>query len=364
MNILYITNHLNTGGITSYVLRLSAALKKRGHNIFIASSGGELLSDFVAQGINYIPIPIRTKCEFSPKIIFSLFKLLPLVKQKGINLVHCNSRTTQVLGYLLNRYSGVAYMSTCHGFFKQRLGRRLFPCWGKGVIAISEEVKGHLRDDFNVDEQKIRVVNHGVDIERFSPEGLGFGSGLKKRFGLGDWPVIGHIGRLSDVKGQDHLIEAMKHVLAKIHQAQLVIIGEGRMKEGLINLADRLKISGNIFFIPRAYNMKEALSIMDVFVMPSLKEGLGLALMDAMASGRAVVASNVGGIKTLIQDGYNGLLVPPGDDLALAEAILKLLADPDKRKYLGNNAREFIKNNFSLEKMVSQTEKVYLECVA
>lgn len=164
------------------------------------------------------------------------------------------------------------------------------------------------------------------------------------------------------MKGQEYLIKATKRVLAEHPQAQLVIIGEGRRKRELINLTGQLKISARVFFIPKAYNIEEVLSIMDVFVMPSLKEGLGLALMDAMAAGRAAVASNVGGIRTLIQDGYNGLLVPPGDDLALAEAIIRLLADPDKRKYLGDNAREFIKNNFSLEKMVSRTEEVYLEC--
>lgn len=364
MNILYLTNHLNTGGITSYVLRLSAALKKRGHNIFVASGGGELAASFEAQGISFIPIPIKTKSELSPKIIFSFFKLLPLLKKRQIQLIHCNSRTTQALGCLLSKSSGIPYISTCHGFFKVRLGRRIFPCWGKRVIAISEEVKEHLVNDFKVDEQRLRVVNHGVDAEFFSSEGLGNSAGVREKFGIGAGPVIGHIGRLSDVKGQRYLIQAMKRVLDRYPQAQLVIIGEGRMKQELVNLAQQLNIGANVFFIPRADDIREALSVMDVFVMPSIKEGLGLALMDALAAARAVVASDVGGIKTLIQQGRNGLLVPPGDERPLAEAIIGLLADPGKRNYLGNNGREFIKSNFSLEKMASETERVYLECVA
>jgi len=362
MNILYIANHLNTGGITSYILRLSTMLKKRGHNIFVASSGGELLSEFSAQAIEHIRIPIKTKCEFSPRVFGSLLKLLPLVKEKNINLIHCNSRTTQVVGHLLSRYSGAPYISTCHGFFKPRLGRRIFPCWGKLVIAISEEVKEHLIKDFKVEEGKIRVINHGVDIKSFERYTIYDIRYTKKTLGLGDWLTIGHIGRLSDVKGQKYLVMATKRVLAKFPRAQLLIIGEGRMRQELINLAGKLNINANVFFIPRAQDMQKALCVMDIFVMPSLREGLGLALMDAMAAGRPIVASNVGGIKSLVQDGYNGLLVPAADDSALAEAILRLLVDPEKRKYLGENGRIFIENNFSLEKMVSRTERVYLEC--
>lgn len=102
---------------------------------------------------------------------------------------------------------------------------------------------------------------------------------------------------------------------------------------------------------------------MDVFAMPSLKEGLGLALMEAMASGLAVVGSDVGGIKTLIADGSNGLLVKPADPKDLGAAITSLLKNKEKRKVLGENAKKFISTNFSSIKMVDETEKVYKECL-
>ncbi|MDI6605627.1 MAG: glycosyltransferase family 4 protein [Candidatus Omnitrophota bacterium] len=363
MNILYITNHLNTGGITSYVLRLGSALKANGHNIYVASSGGELLPEFIAGGLIYIRIPIKTKCEVSPKIIFSLFKLLPLLKNKEIELIHCNSRTTQVLGHLLSKYGGIPYISTCHGFFKKRLSRMILPCWGKRVIAISLEVRAHLLNDFKAEETKIRVINHGVDMGKFRSSPAQDSRRAKEKFGLGDWPVVGNIGRLSDVKGQEYLIRAMKKVLQELPRAQLLIIGEGRMKQQLLGLVNSLGISGNVYLFPSAKEMQEALSAMDLFVMPSLKEGLGLALMEAMAAGKAIVASGVGGIKTLIKDGFNGLLVPPKDVDGLTAAILRLLGDPEESRRLGENARDFIEKNFSLAKMVSETEKVYLECV-
>lgn len=362
MNILYLTNHLNTGGITSYVLTLAADLKKRGHTIYVASSGGELLPRFLEAGINYIPIPIRTKRELSLKIFASMFKLSALIKRYEIDIAHAHSRTTQVLGYLLARSSAVSYVSTCHGFFKRRFLRRIFPCWGEKVIAISEAVKEHLVEDFKVSEKDIRVIHNGVDVEKFRAQSTEHRVQKKKEMGLSEGPVVGIIARLSEEKGHVYLIEAIKKVLEKIPSAQLVIVGEGRQKEKLRQLAKSLGLENKVFFSPSLAKTEEILSVTDVFVLPSLKEGLGLALMEAMAAGCAVVGSGVGGIKSLIQDGETGLLVEPADSKALAAKIWELLQDAKRREILGRQARDFIARNFSLGTMVLETERLYLEC--
>lgn len=364
MNILFITNHLNIGGITSYVLTLGAGLKKRGHHIYVASSGGSLLPRFMEEGINYISIPIKTKKEIGPKILASLFKLKNAVKKYRIDLVHTNSRTTQVLGCLLSKKTNIAHIYTCHGFFKKRLLRKLFPCWGQKTIAISESVKEHLTKDFGVKEKDIRIVHNGIDLERFGRCAKYDVRSTKKNLGLGDGPVVGIVARLSDVKGHRYLIQAMRVILVKIPDAQLLIVGDGKEKRALVKLINDLGIEKNVFFIPSVTETTEVLSVMDIFVLPSLKEGLGLSLIEAMACGLAVIGSDVGGIKSLIQDGNDGLLVKPADSISLSKAILELLDDAKKRVYLGNNARDFIGRNFSQEEMVTQTEEVYLECVS
>jgi len=363
MNILYITNHLNIGGITSYVLSLASGLKKRGHNVYLASSGGQLLPRFIEEGIVYIPIPIKTKQEFSPKVIISRVKLSAAIKRYDIDIVHSNSRTTQVLGCLLSRAAGIPHISTCHGFFKKRFFRRVFPCWGKKVVAISVQVKEHLILDFGVAQEDIFVIHNGIDADKFRPRDEKSRMEFKKRLGLSAGPVIGIVARLSDVKGHVYLIEAMREVLDANKEAQLVIVGEGRMKEKLVKLAGELKIVNSVFFIPEVEDTRDVLSAMDLFVMPSLKEGLGLALMEAMAAGLAVVASDIGGIKTLIKDGESGLLVEPADVRGLSVAITELLLNPAKAESLGRKARVFISENFSEEKMVSETEKAYSECL-
>jgi glycosyltransferase involved in cell wall biosynthesis len=364
VNILYITNHLDIGGITSYVFSLAKALKAKGYNVYVASSGGDLLEDVIKEGIIYIHIPIKTKSEISPRILISYFKLSGLIKKYNIQIIHCHSRTTQVLGYFLYKRTGAAYVSTCHGFFKKRFSRRAFPCWGKNVIAISQQVREHLINDFKVDDKDISVIHNGIDIDKFKTQGQRSKIEAKQRFGLGQGPVVGIVGRLSDVKGHIYLIQAMKVALKSFPEAQLLIVGDGKMKDELAGLVKELDIGKNVIFMPSARDTSVMLSAMDIFVMPSLKEGLGLSLMEAMAAGLPVIGSDVGGIKSLIQHDVNGLLVEPADVEGLSSGILELLNDQEKAKALGQRARDFIARNFSLEQMVINTERVYSRCVS
>jgi glycosyltransferase involved in cell wall biosynthesis len=361
MNILYLTNHLNVGGITSYVFTLAKGMKERGHNIYIASSGGELLPKFKQEGIIYVPLPIKTKSELSPKILISMYKLSHTLKRYRIEIIHSNSRTTQVLAEVLAKYKDFLHVATCHGFFKRRISRRIFGTWGKKVIAVSQPVKEHLIKDFGVPEGNIALIYNGIEAARFKNQEPNFRSEMKKSLGLADYPVVGILGRLSDVKGHSYLIEAMQKVLDKTPQARLVIVGEGKMKKKLVSLSRRLGVEKSILFIPSVKETGDILSIMDVFVMPSLKEGLGLALMEAMAAGLAVVGSDVGGIKDLVRHGINGLLVKPADACDLACAISGLLEDSGKRSLLGREAQVFIGKNFTRAKMIAETEKVYAE---
>ena len=363
MNILYLTNHLNIGGITTYVLTLSSGLRKRGHSVYVASSGGQLLGQFIEKGVVYIPIPIKTKQELSPKIIISRFKLSGMIKKYRIDILHSNSRTTQVLGCLLSRAEDIPHISTCHGFFKKRLSRKLFPCWGEKVIAISQQVSDHLMRDFAVDRDDIAVIHNGIDVNKAKTSSPKSKMEIRNNLGLGDGPVVGIIARLSDVKGHTYLIKAMPAVLKRIPQAQLLIVGEGKMKKDLEKLVEDLKIKKSVFFMPSVENTRDVLSVMDLFVMPSLEEGLGLALMEAMSCGLPVIASNIGGIRSLIVHNTNGLLVEPADVDSLSIAISGLLQNTEKAKSLGQAAQIFISENFSQEKMVLETERVYEECL-
>jgi len=207
MNVLLLTNHLDTGGITSYALSLGKGLIRRGHAVYLASSAGEALTRFTEAGIVFIPIPIRTKSEAQVfKLGASFCVLLAHIREKNIQVIHSNTRVTQVLGWLLAKKTRIAHVTTWHGFFRRRWFRQAFPFWADRIIAISEPVQGHLQKDFRARKENIRLVYNGIDMDRLKLKDTRSRSEVKKKLRIGDGPVIGIIARLADVKGHQYMI--------------------------------------------------------------------------------------------------------------------------------------------------------------
>jgi glycosyltransferase involved in cell wall biosynthesis len=286
--------------------------------------------------------------------------LSKLVRDKEIDIMHAHTRVTQVAAAISSAFTKVPYVATCHGFFKRRLGRMLFGAWGSKAIAISGPVRESLIRDFGVPPGKISLVRNGIELDRFSRNFSGGElAGFKEAIGLKDWPVIGTIGRLSPVKGQKTLIEAVRNL-----NAQCVIVGDGPESARLKGLAKDLGVDDRVYFLKSDMDTAKFLAVMDVFVLPSMKEGLGLALMEAMAAGRPCVASDVGGISDIVKDGSSGLVFPAGDAGALKAAISRLIGDEPLRRRLGASAARFARENFSSGAMAEEIVKVYREVLA
>lgn len=364
MNVLLLSNHVNAGGITTYLLTLSTGLMSGGHRIFIASSGGEREGRFTEKGCISVRVPLNTKCEINLfKLIPSLAILRNAVREYQIDVIHSNTRVTQVAGCILSRLTKKPHVTTWHGFFNPRLSRRLFPCWANRIIAISDQVRAHLIRDFSADGERVRLVHNGIDTENLKLRQGMTRSQVRESLGVGNGPLIGVIGRLSEVKGQEFAILAMVDVLRQVPEAELLLVGEGRSEQKLKKLVAEHNLEKKVFFRRAVSNVREALFAIDLFVMPSLQEGLGLSLMEAMAWGKPVIGSAVGGIRTLIADQETGILVPPGDASSLARAIIELLTHPEKGLFLGDKARKLITGRFSAREMTRLTEEVYRECV-
>lgn len=362
MRIMLLTTHIDIGGIGTYTTTLAEALSQRGHRVVVASSGGDLTDYLKKINIEHVRLNIRTKSEINPQVLIGSFNLMNLLKENSFNLIHAQTRVTQFIACNMSRFIKIPVVSTCHGFFKKRLGRLLFPCWGRRVIAISEAVKNHLIKDLNVKEDIIKVIHNGIDIQKFSvhyspSEILEF----KKQFGLKDGPVIGIIARLSSVKGHNFLIQAFSQVLKTKPNAQLFVVGSGPEKDNLLDLVKTLGINKNVIFQMPISDTTKPLSVMDIFVMPSIQEGLGLSIMEAMAAGRPVIATDVGGVSTLVKDKDTGFLIPPQDAGKLSSTILNLLEDKPTQLKVGACAQEYVRKNFNLEDMVSKVEDVYKE---
>jgi len=363
VKVLQVTTHFNTGGISNYILTLSKALKEKGVETVVASSGGDLENGLVGYGIPHRRINIKTKFEFGPKAILSGFKVSGIVKDERIDVIHAHTRVSQVSAAIASRLTGVPYITTCHGYFKKR-ARGVFDTWGVKVIAISGAVLKHLKDDLGVDGSRTELIYSGVDPTRFSRDySQDEIYAARKYTGLGRGPVIGTIGRLSSVKGHRFLVEAMKEIILKRPDAQCLIIGNGEEKDALNALAGSLGVASSIKFVESCPDTHRYLSLMDVFVFPSVKEGLGIALLEALSSGKASVASRIGGIEDIVADGVNGILVAVGDPSGIARAVIRLLEDDNLRKKLGEESRALVKRKFTIGSMAGKVSKLYEETI-
>ena len=366
MKILLLTTHLDMGGIPVYTVNLSRYLKRAGHEPVVVSSGGKLEEWLRDDGIEHIRMDIRTKAEFGFKVWRAIRGLRRIVREKNIDVIHSQTRITHVLGCVLDRSTGVPHVTTCHGFFKhRRLSRRLFPCWGRDVIAISKSVQAHLINDFKVSPEHVSHVYNGIDVSGYLQGCPARDRDLFLKIGLKEGvPVIGMIGRLSEVKGHRYLIEAFGELISRGDQAQLLIVGSGPHGERLKELVSSQGLADRIFFSEGGEALSRYLGLVDIYCIPSVDEGFGLSLVEAMASGRPCIASKVGGLAEIVSDGEDGILVPPCDPKAILSAVELLLREEPLRRRLAAAAREKAIKNFSIEESVANTVKVYEKAVA
>src|SRR3989338_7277652 len=359
MNILLLTSHFDTGGITSYVTTLSAGLYRAGHRVIVVSAGGDAVGVLEKTGARHVRMDIRVKSEAHPKIYLGLPRLAALIRADDIDIIHAQTRVTQVMAFWLSRMTGKPFVSTCHGFFKPRWFRKVFSCWGQGVIAISRGVREHLIKDFNVNPDSVHLVPNGIDMSCYPFTDEVLRRQKRVQWSVDGSPVIGIIARLSDVKGIDVLIRAMPSVVASFPRVWLMIVGQGPQENDLRMLVDQLGLEKSVDFRSTVQSTADILPAFDVFVMPSLQEGLGLSVMEAMAAGISVVASNVGGLPDLVKDGQTGFLTPVGDSAALGKRINAMLGDPVRALNMARAARTLMEKEFSAERMVEGTIKVY-----
>lgn len=360
MKILFLTNHFNPGGVTTYVLTLARSLSDQGHEVIVGSSGGALLPELQASGVRHVFFPFDVKCDIHPRLIKAAALLAVFSRSEKVDIIHAQTRVTQVAASIASSISGAVALSTCHGFFRPHLGRRLFPCWGRAVIAISNPVKEHLIRDFGLSPAAIKLIPNGIDLGLFLPLLPDASQAVRRKWGIPDVLTFGIVARLSDVKGHQDLIRAIPLVLKAYPASQCLIFGEGPMEEVLKNQARALGLLGTtIRFFPVVNKTAEILPLLDVFVMPSLQEGLGLSVLEAAAMKIPSVVTRVGGLPEIVRDQDTGLIVNPRDPAHLAAALVDLLSNPSKRIAMGEKARDFVMANYTASAMVDSTKALY-----
>ncbi|MFA5316563.1 MAG: glycosyltransferase family 4 protein [Dehalococcoidales bacterium] len=301
-------------------------------------------------------------------VVTSAFRLRKLFKKYNTHILHCHEYKSDIIGYLATRKTNVHLISTQHLWAGEVLRARIYEYLDsiviksnsfERIIAVSEDIKSTLISR-NIKEKRIVVIPNGIDVDKYDIDVNE--KTVKDKLGITDDKiVICCIGRLSPQKGHFYLLNAAKEVIKAYRNVIFLLVGDGPLKKDLENLSSELGIKNNIIFTGYRDDVKDILGISRLFVMPSSSEGTPMALLEAMASGRAVIATNVGGIPEVIKDGFNGILIKPKDAKGMAEAIIRLLGNKVMMGDYGNNAKACIKSNYSSEVMTEKYENLYKE---
>ena len=288
-----------------------------------------------------------------------LVRLTRFLRANDFEVVHTHRYKDTVLGAIAAKLAGVPHViRTVHGLSEpmrgwdrakawayEALDRATLRCFADRIIAVSERMADTLKDA-GYRPTAITHIHNGIDLRTVratrTPEDVRRELGIDSRALL-----IGTAGRLSPVKGHAYLLRAVRHILEKESDARLLIVGSGPLQGELLALARDLRVDDACLFVGHRADVYDLIAAMDIFVLPSLDEGIPMALLEAMALGRPVVATSVGGIPEIVTHRTAGLLVESRDEQALAKACLELALDRDWAQTLGARARRLVEREFS-----------------
>lgn len=271
------------------------------------------------------------------------------------DLIHVQSPAVYPQGLWLARQWGRPVVLTVSTslFSRDRLPEVGGRC--RRVIAISRPVADDLIRQNRVPEAFVSVIHSGVDVPEADDESGVLAEGRRV--------VIGTAGPLEAAKGLPFFLGAAARIIREYPECEFLISGGGPEEHNLRRLARSLGLSGAVTFVSNLYDFTTSIDAMDIFCLPSLQQGLGVTMLEAMARGKPVIATGVGGVHSIVKDGQTGLVVPPSDSERLAARILELLRDPPLARRIGAAGRAVVREQFRVDRMVRETADLYREIV-
>jgi len=354
IHIMHLTTDSAIGGTEKMIVEIASSLSKNHFQSTVVTlkPGGCLEQLCKKKGVKYISVKMKSKLDFP-----AVLRLFKLIKNSNVDILHTYLFHANILGRVIGRlckvpaiFSGQRNVDLWRKKHHNLIDRLTFK-FCAGIISNSSAGKDFLIRHVGIHEDKLIIVPNGIDVENCK---------LVKRK-PDKFIYIAVVASLTSKKGHTYLFRAFKKLLVDNKNVKLNIIGDGPLKSELEKLSYNLKINKNINFLGFQDNIIKHLEQTDIFVLPSLWEGMPVALMEAMACGLPCLATNVGGVGELIDNNVNGLLVEPKDVDALYESMLILIKiSSEERDKLGTKAREKIKEFYSKKAMITKLEKIYL----
>jgi glycosyltransferase involved in cell wall biosynthesis len=368
--ILQLSSARTFGGGERHLADLSNALSERGHEVYAALSPASPLPAQLARlnGSHLITLPLRNALDLP-----SALRLARFIRERRIQIVHAHlARDYPLAAYAARRAGGVPFILTRHVPFAMSGLHKFTLSNVARVIAVSEGVARGLAARRIFPEEIIRVIPNGIPVARLDNALKDFARAEFRRRLSPDAPlVVGTVGELSPVKGQEDFVRAAATIIRQENftNARFLIIGDDRSPGGetrsrLEKLIAEHDLQDHVRLLGHVSELTPLIGSLDLYVSASRAEAFGLATLEALMCGVAVVATATDGAREMIEDGVTGNLVPAGDAASLARAMLQLLRDDDERGRMSKRAREESRARFSLERMVDATENVYREALA
>jgi len=361
MKILQICSARTLGGGERHLADLAHALSQDGHDVFVALSTGSPL----AAELTFLPTRnIFELARNGPWNALTAIRLARFVREHEIEIIHAHLGRDYPLAAFVSWWSGTPpFVLTRHVLFPLKSIHKLTLRDASRIIAVSQAVAAALKKQNIFDPRRIVTIHNGIDTRRFAQASRERSRPLCLQKVTAPL-LVGVVGHLAPIKGQEEFIRAAAIVASRRSDVAFVLAGEDKSRTGehraaIKDLIAQLGMDGHIHLLGWVDDVTELLRALDLLISPSRSEPFGLAIVEAMASGVAVVASASEGAREIIEDHATGRLFPIGDGEALAKIICDLLADEQERKRLSRNAKVVAQERFSIESMIEATHEVY-----
>lgn len=305
--------------------------------------------------------------EGSNAIPSMFWKTMKVLKEKKIDIVHTHGYKENLVAGLAGKLAGCKVVRTHHGkgmfqvSSRHNTIERLNAKWiTDKMIAVSSDLR-HFLTESGCNSGKIETILNGIDLSNCATSLCQVSDG--PQHGRSKNWKIGIVGRLVTVKGHKYFLEAAKEIVSKRSDARFLIIGDGPLADDLQAMGADLGIADKLEFAGFYENIDDIYSQIDIFVMTSIYEGVPMALLEAMAYGKPVVVTGVGGMVELITDGENGIVIPPQNSHAAAQAVLELIDNNTLRQTVAGKAQEDVKNKYTINKTAQKTLELYLALI-
>jgi sugar transferase (PEP-CTERM/EpsH1 system associated) len=364
--ILYVALDMDLGGLQRIVHLLIEGLDRTRFESYLCcfDRGGVFYDLLTGQGVPGLILHRRP----GPFDAALLRNLLRFIREHRIDIIHSHNACSLYAG-LAGFMAGVPVVHTDHGRLVPDKRSAIWEDWlaahfVDAFIGVSQELTDYLASRVGISRGKLSTIINGVDTERFIPKISTEKHALREKHGIAaNDLILGTVCRFDPIKNLPFMIESMPEIVSQVPRAKLIIVGEGQIQANLEKMISRLGMNKHVFLWPRRHDIEQVMPLFDVYVCTSLSEGTSMTILEAMACGLPVIASAVGGNRSLVNQD-SGILVPLNDAVRYITETTELLHNASRLTMMGCESRRRVEEVFPLKQTIGRYQDLYVKCTS